>query len=67
MQDLLDVLNTDLGLQLVEIYTTEGVASTDLAAYATENNQFVGLYYLGDKVYYFIVEESETTRAFLIS
>lgn len=67
MKDLIDLLNSDLGLQLVEIYTAAGVASQDLADYATENGQFVGLYYLGDKVYYFVVEESETTRAFLIS
>jgi hypothetical protein len=67
MRDLIDTLNKDLGLQLVEIYTTEGAASEDLADYATENGQFVGLYYLGNMVYYFIVEEFETTRAFLIS
>jgi hypothetical protein len=67
MNDLLATLNTDLNLQLVEIYTKEGAASEDLADYATETGQFVGLYYLGNKVYFFIVEEFETTRAFLIS
>lgn len=67
MNDLLDVLNSDLGFQLVKIYTTAGAASTDLTDYATENDQFTGLYYLNNKVYYFVVKESETTKAFLIS